>query len=274
MALYSKTPKALLLDEMNRANAAPYDLTENNCKLGVPTVITPTKEGFNTEIVVSGIQFRGYIGSVTFRYKRLDLALMFKNQTVTFDAPAIGSVFRGLANLNARYGLNFTQDDLVDQGFYDGLNFTVNAKATSLQYIGQFPARYRNAGYRLNDVIYERTLNCYNHPVDFNGLDAGKVSGSMLTFNKDYTDQAYVIAALVDGPLANGPNFTSGNSAAVMATLTNMGLPAFDWSQATVYTVNKGVIAKLNPAYDKVTVIDGIKDNNIVGPIYLQYNLL
>lgn len=274
MALYSKTPKALLLDEINRANAAPYDLTENNCKLGVPTPIAVTKEGYNTEIVVSGIQFRGYVGSVTFQYKRLDLALLFKNQTATFDAPAIGTVYAGLANLNARYGLNFTQDDLVNHGFYDGANFTVNAKTTSLQYIGVFPARYRNAGYRLNDVIYERNLDCYNHPVDFDLVDVGKLSGAMLTFNKDYTDEAYVMAALVDGPLGTGPNFTSGNSAAVMATIARMGLPTIDWSQATVYTVNKGVIAKLNPTYDKVAVIDGFKDNNIVGPIYLQYNLL
>jgi len=274
MAIYSKSPKALLLDEMNRANAAPYPLTENNCKVGSPVVIATTPEGYNTEIVVSGIQFRGYIGSVTFRYKRLDLALLFKNFTMTFDAPAISTVLQGLANINARYGLNFTADDLNNRSFYDKLNFPVVANPKSLQYVGTANARYVNVGYRLNDVIYERNLNTYRHPLSSADVQSGLRSASMLSFGLDLTDEFNMLTAMKDGPMGTGPNFTSGNSAALVATLVGRGFPNFDYSKASIATYAQGVVAAARPGYQKVTVISDIVDNNIKGPIYLHYNLL
>ena len=274
MAIYGKSPKALLLDEMNRLNAAPTLLTENNCLISDPKVIPETKEGYNTEVVVTGIQFRGYINSVTFRYRRLDLALLFKNQVATFDAPAISTVWNGLSNLNARYGLNFTKDDLANRSFYNGLDFTISAIPTSYQYFGTFNARYRNGGYRLNDVIYDRNLDAYNHPLKQDDMKAGFKSGQMLSFNLDLTAEFNIVSALIDGPLANGPNFNNGTTQSLMQTLASMGFPSFDYSKASVATYNKGVVGVLMPKYDKVAVISGLEDTNIKGPIYLQYNLL
>lgn len=274
MAIYSKSPKALLLDEMNRVNAAPIVLNENNCIVGKPAAIATTAEGYNTEVVVTGIQFRGYIGSVTFRYKRLDLALLFKNFKMMFDAPGISSVHTGLANINARYGLNFTTNDLNNQGFYDRLEFTVAAATGSLQYIGSAKAKYVNAGYRLNDVIYQRNLDTYNHPIDAADVLAGFRSGAMLGYGLDLTDEFNIVMAMDDGPMGTGVNFTSGSSAALLQTLVGMGFPSFDYSKATIATYAKGVVAAANPKYQSVAVITGIVDNNIKGPIYIHYNSL
>lgn len=274
MAIYSKSPKALLLDEMNRVNAAPLDLTDTNCKLGKPTVIPTTTEGYNTEIVVSGIQFRGYVGSVTFRYKRLDLALLFKNFPMTFDAPGLTNVWGGIPNVDARYGLNFTQEDLTNLGLVDGGNYTVTADANSLMYIGQCDARYRNAGYRLGDVIYERNLETYNHPLTATDIATGYLSAAMRSYGLDLTDEFNIVTAMVDGPMGSGVNYTSGGSQALVQTLVGMGFPSFDFTKASIATYAQGVIAVANVKYDKVAVISGIVDNNIKGPIYLHYNLL
>jgi hypothetical protein len=274
MAIYSKSPKALLLDEMNRLNLAPTKLNENNCIVGVPQSIPVTPEGYNTEVVVTGIQFRGYINSVTFRYRRLDFALLFKNLVVTIDAPTARSVYTGLANLNARYGLNLTQDDVGDGAFYDGLNFTIGALPGSYQYFGSFNARYRNGGYRLNDVVYDRNLDAYNHPLTQDVVSTGIKSGQMLSYGLDMTGEFNIVSVMADGPLGNGPNFNSGNTQSLVQTLVSMGFPSFDYSKASIATYNKGVIGILNPKYDKVAVISGIVDPNIQGPIYLQYNLL
>lgn len=272
MAIYGKTPKALLLDKINSTAPAPVPLTEFNCTIGTPVTIATTAEGYNTEVKVSGIQGRGYIGVTTFRYKRLDLALLFKNAPPIIDSPIARTIFLGLPNLNARYGMNFTQDDVVNRGLQDGYQYTLTAQAGSLQYTGLIVGRYNNAGYRLNDVIYQRNLDTYNHPITADELLNGYQSGGMIGFAIDYTDEANVITAMVAGPMGTGPNFTSGNSEALKQTMMGLGFPNWDYSKASIALYAAGIVKAANPKY-LVAVITDVVDNNIKGPIYLHYNL-
>lgn len=273
MPIYNKSPKALLLDKMNAANLASYPLTETNCTLDPPKAISTTKEGFNTEITVRGIQYRGYVGSVTFRYTRLNLATLFKNTPLIVDAPGVWLLSQAVKNINARYGLNLTTSDINDSTIYDGWTFNMNASAKSLQYVGGVQGRYLNAGYRLNDVIYDRNLSTYVHPIDSADVAQGYKSGAMMAFGIDFTLEGNIIDALVDGPMGTGVNFTSGASTALVQTMVGYGLPSWDFSAARIDHYGKGVVAKANPNYDKVAVISGIVDNNLRGPIYLHYNL-
>lgn len=273
MPIYNKSPKALLLDKMNAANMAAYPLTETNCTIDPPRAIATTKEGFNTEVTVRGIQYRGYVGSVTFRYARLDLATLFKNTPLVADAPGLRYTTQAVKNINARYGLNLTATDVAEYLMYDGYAFTLAASPSCLQYIGSVQGRYLNAGYRLNDVIYDRNLATYVHPIDSADVAQGFKSGAMLAFGMDFTNESSVIETLVDGPLGTGVNFTSGASTALVQTMVGLGFPSWDFSAARIDHYGKGVIAKANPIYDKVAVISNIVDNNVRGPIYLHYNL-
>jgi hypothetical protein len=272
MAIYGKTPTALLLDKINTTAPAPVPLTEFNCTIGVPVTIPITAEGYNTEVKVSGIQGRGYIGVTTFQYKRLDLSLLFKNAAPVIDSPIANTIFNGLPNLNARYGMNFTTDDVVNRSLQDGYQFTLTAQAKSLQYTGSIVGRYNNAGYRLNDIIYMRNLDTYNHPVSTEDLALHYRSGGMIGYAIDYTDEANVITAMVAGPMGTGANFTSGNSEALKQTMVGFGFPDWDYSKASIALYAAGIIKAANPKY-LVAVITDVVDNNIKGPIYLHYNL-
>lgn len=273
MPIYNKSPKALLLDKMNAVNLTVYPLTETNCTIDPPKAIATTKEGFNTEVTVRGIQYRGYIGSVTFRYTRLDLGVLFKNTPLVADAPGLQYTTQAVKNINARYGLNLTSTDVAEYGMSDGYPFTLTALPSCLQYIGSVRGRYLNAGYRLNDVIYDRNLATYVHPIDSADVVKGYKSGGMLAFGLDFTNESNIIDALVDGPLGTGVNFTSGASTALVQTMVGLGFPTWDFSAARIDHYGKGVVAKANPIYDKVAVISNIVDNNVRGPIYLHYNL-
>lgn len=274
MPIYQKSPKALLLDKINDSNMAPRRLTETNCIIDPPIAIAETSEGFNTEVTVRGIQYRGYTGSVKFRYRRLDLALLFKNTPLIADAPGLGSLTQALPNINARYGLNLVQPGFVNVGFANGALFTMRASSDNLMYIGSVQGRYLNAGYRLQDVIYERNYDVLEHPVSAEDVALKYKSGAMLAFGIDFTTEANVIEAVKDGPLGTGTNFTSGMSDALLQTLVGMGLPTWDYSAARIDHYGQGVVAKANPKYGRVAVISGIVDNTLRGPIYLHYNLL
>lgn len=272
MAFYGKSPTALLLDKINATNPAATPLTVNNCTLGLPAAITPTAEGFNTEVKVSGVQGRGYIGVTSFQYKRLDLSVLFKNTTVIVDSPIARTLYLGLPNLNARYGMNFTQDDVYNAVLMDSTNFVLQAQPGSLQFIGQVTARYNNVGYRLSDVIYARNLDTYNHPLTADDILDGFQSGGMLGFGIDYTSESNIITAMTVGPMGTGPNYTSGRSEALKNTMVGLGFPNWDYSNASIALYAAGILKAANPNY-LVAVITGVTDINIKGPIYLHYNL-
>lgn len=274
MPIYQKSPKALLLDKINASNLAPRPLTETNCIIDSPVAIPETSEGFNTEVTVRGIQYRGFTGSVKFRYRRLDLALLFKNTPLIVDAPRLSQVSQALPNINARYGLNLVWPGFYNDGFVNGGTFVLRAAAENLMYIGAVQGRYLNAGYRLQDVIYQRNLDVLEHPISAADVELGYKSGGMMAFGIDFTEEASIIEAVVDGPMGTGVNFTSGHSTALLQTLVGYGLPTWDFSAARIDHYNQGVVAKANPMYGRVAVISGIVDNNVRGPIYLHYNLL
>ena len=274
MPIYQKSPKALLLDKINAANLAPRQLTELNCTFETPTTIPTTTEGFNTEVVVRGIQYRGYTGSVKFRYRRLDLALLFRNTNLIADAPGITTLTQALPNINARYGLNLTMPGFVDGPILPNVPFIIRATPENLMYIGEVEGRYLNAGYRLQDVLYQRNLETLDHPISSSDIVTGYKSVGMLAFGVDFTPEANIIEALVDGPLGTGVNYTSGATAALMQTLTGLGQPAWDFTAARIDHYGQGVVAKANPNFGHCAVISNIVDNNVRGPIYLHYNLL
>lgn len=274
MPIYQKTPTELLLDKINSSNLTPRPLTETNCTMDAPVAIPVTKEGFNTEVTIRGIQYRGYTGSVKFRYRRLDLALLFKNTPLIADAPGLTELWQAIPNINARYGLNLTTAGFVNTAMSDGKTFTLQTTPDNIMYIGSLRGAYLNAGYRLQDVIYQRNLETLVHPISAEDLALKYKSGGMLAFGIDFTTEANVIEALANGPMGTGVNFTSGASDALIQTMVGAGFPRWDYTAARIDHYNGGVVAKANPNYGRVAVISGIEDNNIRGPLYLHYNLL
>ena len=180
MPLYTKESKALVYDLINEANPSlAIPVTQTNVTLGTPAVIANQAwPNNNTSIVATPAAGSGdYIGRQTLTYRRLDLAALFRGQTIQIKkfkstasssaATVMYTVYQLLNDINSKYGMNLTQDDVADANITRGstledgqytTTITVTTKATSLGYTGSFALKWLNTKQSLEDMITVRTL--------------------------------------------------------------------------------------------------------------------
>lgn len=180
MPLYSKPSKEMVFDLINEANPTlTIPVTMVNVTLGTPVAIGGVSwPNNNTSIVASPMAgVSDYIGRQTLTYRRLDLGALFRGQQVQINkfksttnstsGSVMYTVYQLLADINSRYGLNLTQDDIVDGNIQRGSTLeggqytttvTVAAKATSLGYTGTFQLKWLNTKQSLEDMITVREL--------------------------------------------------------------------------------------------------------------------
>lgn len=165
MPIYLKPSKEEVYDLINSANAAVPNwipVTPTNCRLGVPAAGTVPGDGTkNTKITVSAVQSSpDFIGKQTVFYRRRDLATLCRgvliqtarwSPTMSAAGSVVFTVYQLLPIINAKYGLNLTQDDVNDLNILRGntlengsytTTVTVTTKATSLGYIGSFQLKW------------------------------------------------------------------------------------------------------------------------------------
>ena len=175
MAIYGKNGKAEVYDLINEANPTlTKPVTATNVTLGVPAVIAnAVHPAPNTTILASPAPgSNDYIGKQTLRYRRRDLTKLFRGITVTVvkfasrNMPAGNylafTVYELLPDINRLYGLNLTEDDLVNGNILRGSTLengqytttvTVALKATSLAYVGSFALKWVNTQQSIKDMI-------------------------------------------------------------------------------------------------------------------------
>lgn len=270
MPIYKDTPLNLVLSTINTLNPSDRLLSLDNAL--IQSITDSSEEGRNTEITFRAKNLRGYSGTQTFHHNRLDLATLFLNIDLIIDVPAKTRLHQALANINVRYGLNFTTDDIVDGQIVDGFGFTLEAKPDSLQYKGSVRGLYWNAGYRLADVVYDRNLPELNHPLTHVDISLGFKSGAMLGYGIDFTMDANILENVVDGPLDSGVNVTNGSTTALMQTMSSYGFPTWVATGAVANTYPASIVTNANAKYDRVLVISSLTDPAMKGPIYLHYN--
>lgn len=272
MPLYNASPKQLILDEINRLNNPPVKLTLGNTSFDVPEIINPPlADGSNTRIRIKAKQGHDIQGMYTHEYKRLDLSLLFLNTPLVIDQQGVTSTHGGLTNINLRYGLNFTPDDIVDLFVgANGPSVPFGAKAGSLQYIGGVRVTNVPRPNWLNLSVQDRLLDACFH---FNNKPVNKLSGAMLNYAFDYTDESTVLKNVKAGLLESPENILSGAVATIRSALLANGIPAFDYTGSTVGVYSASMVKGGNTgSFSYVCVIDNITDPNVVGPIYLHYN--
>jgi hypothetical protein len=181
MPIYKKPSKELVYDLINEANPQlALPVTQSNVGLGTPTAITGTSwPANNTKITLSPAPGTGdFIGRQEVNYRRLDLSALFRGQVILikkFKSTA-GSVtgtlmytlYQLLGDINTRYGMNLTEDDLTNVNILRGnvledgqytTTVTVSTKATSLGYTGTFQLKWLNTKQSLEDMITVRELS-------------------------------------------------------------------------------------------------------------------
>lgn len=180
MPLFKKPSKDLVYDLINEANPQlAIPASPSNVTLGTPTVLSggswPTN---NTKITLSPAPASGdFIGRQDVNYRRLDLSALFRGQVIlikkfkstasTVSGSLMYTIYQLLADINSRYGMNLTEDDVVNGNVIRGntledgqytTTVTVTTKGTSLGYTGSFSLKWLNTKQALEDMITVRTL--------------------------------------------------------------------------------------------------------------------
>lgn len=278
MPLYSKSQQQFLLDAINEVSPdaiMPADIT--NTTFGDPRAIAQVlPEDPNTEITLRGRQGRGYIGTQTYRYKRLSLNDLFKNFVPQVTAPnAYGwltTVAKKTAfaqNLNGRYGLNLTADDIPDQYVYLNEENVLTVNSTSVQYKGTIRFMSIRGKNNLEQLVLNDILDAIEHPID-PALD--KRCATMLGYGVDFSDEVQLMQGLVTGSMSVGANYTSGLSDALVASMVSRGLPSFDYTGAKITQKLTSAEPRANKMFDRVLVISGLNDPQLAGDWLLHYN--
>lgn len=198
MPIFSKLPIDEVYDLINVANQGVENwipVTKTNVLLGVPAPATvPGNSAMNTKITLSAIAGQDFIGRKEVNYRRRDMGVLFRsivlqinryspNQGSTAGQNAVVfSVHNLLPIINAKYGINLTTDDVVDQNIIRGTTIedgfytrtvTVQTKSTSLAYTGQFALKWRGAPQDLSSMITVTDLNARMFPGGNDFVTAG-----------------------------------------------------------------------------------------------------
>lgn len=185
MAIYSKTPKQLVVDLINQGNPQlPFLINETDFNFSLPEVITDPGNGHNTRIRIMAKPNTNYTGNLLVTYRRLDIARIFKNVTpfvqkwIANSGITSGNLIQLkdiLPLFSDKYGFNFIPEDWNDKALtgYNGIRgdvFTITPVSSNLAFVGTLNARWD---------IGERTLESL--------LSVDQIPGRLFPGGNDFT---------------------------------------------------------------------------------------
>lgn len=141
--------------------------TEENIVLGEPIQATGENPVKNTELVLTGVPNKGFKGTTTVFYNRIDLAeFAAADGAPILQIAGVVDIASILAAFNEVYGSALELSDLrsdhvipPQEDFLDGEDFILYASATSLAYRGNVTVHIQPADIDLDVAITEKNLN-------------------------------------------------------------------------------------------------------------------
>lgn len=204
MPLYSKPPKESVLDLIKEANPnLPLPLTADGVTFGVPKAI-PLISGsiVNTEIEMSARGASGYVKKTIVKYRRLSLDTLFRGLAAEvhkytakgpYEYPF--NMYGLLKEVNVRFGLNLTEDDVVNTWFpwqndkyYPDKRTCVGvmvSKPTSLIWTGQTSLRWVSDRQSIADMILKTELPGRTFPGG-KSIPSTKYTLDIATYDADF----------------------------------------------------------------------------------------
>jgi hypothetical protein len=225
VSLYPKPPKESLIDVIRASNPnLPLPLTADMVTFGEPKAI-PLVSGSsnNTEIVMSARGLSGYVNKTTVKYRRLDLATLFRGLSAeVYKYTAAGpynypfDIYGLLKEINKRFGLNLTEDDVANSWFpWENDKYypdrrssqaALAAKPNSLMYVGKTVLRWVSDRKSIADMILKTeipgrffpdgksaiptkyVLDCATYDADFGEFSKDMAHGWLTGFPFGYAD--------------------------------------------------------------------------------------
>ena len=194
-------PITQLLALVNRDNQT--NLTDTQVTVNAAAVNADSSIARDTVVKIDAIPGKGYRGSVTVYYNRIDLGVLFLN----VDANVGITVTEGdtsdklIPLLNEKYGTHFEAGDLVEvplEVSTDVKEVTLAAVGGNVMYKGQFVVKYGLDETALDSVVLITTLNGFNYP----SADLTKGQASIYSYNLDGSSEPNNFWATVNaGPV-------------------------------------------------------------------------
>lgn len=170
---FIKTPKAILVDLINSTNNTNYPPALFT--FAPPFALDNLDEsGCDTEIEVYGSVSSTWTGSLRFKYNRVNLSSIPGNRSTSFAiAVTVDKLSELIPLINARYGINITADDYVEDTLPvidsdSSVSYTFFASSVSLVFKGSLSltlSRSVDGGILipLSTLIVNTNLDIFNY---------------------------------------------------------------------------------------------------------------
>jgi hypothetical protein len=223
--LYNKPPKESVLELIREANPnLPLPLTADGITFGVPkTIPLISGSNVNTEIVLSARGVSGYVKKTTVKYRRLSLDTLFRGLSAEvhkytakgpYEYPF--DMYGLLKEVNTRFGLNITQDDVQNSWFpwqndryYPDKRTclgVMSSKPTSLLWTGQVTLRWVSDRQSIADMILKVELPGRNLPGG-KSVPSAKYTLDCATYDADFGE----FTKNMEHPYITGFDFGNAN---------------------------------------------------------------
>lgn len=282
--IYGTTPSQLVLDLIKAANPAlPFALTTTNCKLGIPAAITPAADGIqDTSVRVFPIDRTVYATGITVQYRRIDLAVLFRNMALTIETYNAGTSIPAsqlVSEFNSKYGTQLTTDELSQPTYAFG-SISVTVNGTSKAYKGTFNLTLTKAKQNLSALLAEGPLTDTLLWPNQQAVVANKPQGEFALYGIDFSGDRATLNALSSGAALPA----GGNFAGILSRLNRLygcKLALTDPTKAqgllgliaTRFTLPHASVPFANSAnYNTVLAISAKADSWFTGRILMHYN--
>lgn len=274
-------PISQLLALVNRDNHT--NLTDTQVTVNAAAVNADSSIARDTVVKIDAIPGKGYRGSVTVYYNRIDLGVLFLNvgANVGLTVAEGDDSNKLIPLLNAKYGTHFEVGDLVVvplEVSTDIKEVTLAAVGGNVMYEGQFVVKYGLAETALDSVVLITTLDGFNYP----SADLTKGQASIYSYNLDGSSEPKNFWATVSAGPVTAAFVTPFNTAFRVDEdwVFDASTKDFNLYGATVVYAGvndsallpQGVDVALNPTYNKVVIMQlGAECANFAGYLTVYF---
>jgi hypothetical protein len=310
MPIITEDSTSLVLDLINANNSGslPTPVSKDNCRLGpVTKVSVSSKPTLNSALTVGPGTHTTWINSKPIRYRRIDLAVLFRGNPLTVMKPSpvvpngaaqnTFTLYQLLADINSQNGTAFTTDDFNNIQFTISTSdplikgrpsqtLTVTAKETSVGYIGTFAVRWIAAKPKITDLIPDakQVLAGRVFPDGSLTLVGKKPLGQFQTYGLDASALKAVFATIPNpwyspagqatGPFIQILDWLNANTGRTnwnnSAASTDGGTCNINWNNVALPNANYPEANSTD--YNQLIVLNAAADSWFTGKIYLHYN--
>lgn len=252
--------EAKLLELLNQTFTPQKALTEKNVKFN--TLVDDAGEGYNTGITIVGNPGKGYYGSVSLKYRRVDLSIIGSNVELRKEGKfTVQDICDALnSSQNTFIGPNdLTEGVIPDLAPGDSVQYTLVANPASMGWTGSQEITLRYGKPYLSVILGRKVLPELLPPAGRYDYPAAWA----LCYYQDFT-------SFRDSLKIDPETKVYKDASAIQAITFKLGIP--NWAVSSPVDLPTSAVPTSNQAFDRVVVQSYVGSGVMYGPLYLHYN--